>query len=161
MGFLLQRNAGRPASTLVWRSLALSLVTIAFLAGCKRTAESQPSRTDSDLQQMLVGRWLFLTNSLGASNFGSTVVVSSNGNYVADLSKFSQTHYKQHHLEGTWKIENGFLVDTILKHSDTNAHLPIVSKDKVLRLSSNELVIRHEWTPSNFLDSVFERENIN
>jgi hypothetical protein len=42
------------------------------------------------------------------------------------------------------KIENGFVVDTMTNHSNTNAPLPYASRAKIIRQSDREIVATYE-----------------
>jgi hypothetical protein len=42
------------------------------------------------------------------------------------------------------KIDGGFIVDTMTKHSNTNAPIPHTSRAKIIRLSEGEIVARWE-----------------
>jgi len=41
--------------------------------------------------------------------------------------------------EGTWRVENGFLIDAVLKDSQTNAAVPNSSRFRIIRIDDREL----------------------
>lgn len=148
------------------RVLPISLVLIVFLTACKKHNEIKPAPSEFELQQRLVGKWSCskdYTNELSTNGttFESSVTVASNGTYVGDLSEYNPTHLKSWHIEGTWKINNGFLIDTITKHSSTNAILPIEERAKIIRFDTNELILQWELSKSNFEESIFHRRKSN
>jgi hypothetical protein len=89
------------------------------------------------------------------------VTVASTGAYVGDATNFGSKGFKTYHIEGTWEIKDGVLTDTVTNHSDPKARLPFISSERIIRFSTNELVVRYEYDASNFVETLFMKENDN
>lgn len=53
------------------------------------------------------------------------------------------------------RMQNGFLVDTMTQHSQTNVTLPCTYSNPIVRMSRSELVI---WDDGNKHEVVFRRQ---
>jgi hypothetical protein len=110
-----------------WLSLP---VLCLFLPGCKdRDATPQlpsdaplPIATDAELNGRLSGTWIF-EQDFRLSHFRSVTTVTSNGSYVCQITFARSNATDLFNLEGRWQVSNGWLMDTIVKHSYTNMHL--------------------------------------
>jgi hypothetical protein len=128
------------------------------LAACKKHGELKSANSEAELQQQLSGTWKVERDFTNGGLFQSTVMVASNGIYVCDATNFGSKGVRPVHIEGTWEIKDGFLIDTMTKHSHTNARLPFVSSEKIIHFSTNELVVQYEYGPSNYIEAVFKKE---
>jgi hypothetical protein len=112
--------------------LALSIL---ILVGCGRKTQD-----DALIQRQLAGTWIgdggvvITTNTIDVDGRYSSVVVQSNV-VVA-------------RLEGTLKVRDGFMINTITNHSQTNLELPIICRATMIRLSNSELVLKWPWEQS-------------
>jgi len=52
----------------------------------------------------------------------------------------NQSGPKAADVEGTFHLKDGMLIDTVLKHSNANAVLPMITRSRVLRIDSREKV---------------------
>lgn len=83
------------------------------------------------------------------------MILDSEGRYVCSGSVTSTNVARPFMIRGTMKIEDGFVVDTMTKHSNTNATLPQTSRGKIIRQTDRELVARWEGTE---VDIVIRRQ---
>jgi hypothetical protein len=72
------------------------------------------------------------------------MILDSEGHYVCHGSVTSTNGTRTFTIEGTMKIEEGFVVDTMTSHSNTNAPLPYTSRAKIIRQSEREIVAKWE-----------------
>lgn len=114
----------------------LLLVLTATLAGCKRQQDSASS--------LSAGTWTCELDYPNGGHFQSTAILDSTGRYVCNGSVTSTNGVRTFTIQGTMKIEDGFIVDTMTKHSNTNAPLPHPSRAKIIRRSEREIVARWE-----------------
>jgi hypothetical protein len=49
-------------------------------------------------------------------------------------------------LEGTIRAKNGILTDTMTKHSNTSAVLPMVTQVRIVRIDEAEMVLKWDVT---------------
>lgn len=117
------------------RVVFLLLALTATLAGCKRPASS-----------LSAGTWKCDLDDPRGGHFRSTVILDSQGRYVCNGSVPTSSGVRAFTVEGTMKIDGGFIVDTMTKHSNTNAQLPHTSRAKIIRLSEGEIVAKWEGT---------------
>ncbi len=97
-------------------------------------ADTPPS--DARIQQQIAGTWFMYWMVLH-----ETITIGTNGDYMAyDTSAPSWTNTNR--LEGTIKIRDGLMIDTILKSSITNQPVPHVSTNVIIRLTDHELIFR-------------------
>jgi hypothetical protein len=115
------------------------------------------NRSDQQLQRQLQGTWtLQVTNPTG-DEFKSATYVSPAGFYTSRITLTrtgaSNAVYNDE-LEGSWRIENGVLIDTTTRHSNTNfsPHQRMVWRARIVRFTENEFVVEqdgtNEWTSS-------------
>ena len=130
-------------------------IAVLFLAGCDRHhANPLVVRSHNDL----TGTWIVIGDD---GYFKSTTTIDTNGNYVANA--VYKSHWDEilrtNHIEGTFKIQDGLLVDTMLKNRNTNAELPCISRAKIIRFDEQELAVHgSNGTPDGY-DAVFQKEN--
>ena len=130
---------------------ALSLL----LLGCHRQ--------NATVHNNLTGTWLFETNYSDGRKFESTTTIGSNGTYFCHINSLGRSNiFKEFDLEGTLQIQDGFLIDTMTKHSgQTNVNLHSVTREQIIRFSDHELVVKFEeyanQNPENWREAVFRK----
>jgi hypothetical protein len=119
---------------------ALYLLSVALLlVGCGR------EKTSTAASRFPVGTWVCEFDYPNGSHFKSTTVVSSGGRYLCHgTSTGTNNISRSFELEGSWEIRDGFLIDTMTKHSQTNAPVPTTSRAQIIRRSDSELVTKWE-----------------
>jgi hypothetical protein len=118
------------------RAAILLLVLTAMLAGCKRQQGSASS--------LSAGTWKCELDYPSGGHFQSTMILGSDGRYVCNGSVTGTNGVRTFRVEGTMEIEEGFIVDTMTNHSNTNAPLPHTSRAKIIRQSEREIVAKWE-----------------
>ncbi len=118
------------------RIASVLLVLAATLAGCKRPQGSASS--------LSAGTWVCELDYPSGGHFQSTISINSEGRYVCNGSVTSTNGIRTFMIQGTMKIEDGFIVDTYTNHSNTNATLPHTGRAKIIRQSERELVAKWE-----------------
>ena len=115
------------------RVLFLLLALTATLGGCKRRGSA-----------LSAGTWKCDLDYPSGGHFQSTMILDSGGRYVCNGSVTTSNGVRAFTIEGTMKIDGAFIVDTMTKHSNTNASLPSTSRAKIIRQSDREIVAKWE-----------------
>ena len=105
------------------------LVLSLFLTACSH-------RSDAKIRENLPGTW---SVDLAAEGRRSTFTIATNGDFVCRTSQGAE-------LSGSFQVEDGFLVETVAKSSQTNAHLPFVSRWQILQSDANQMVVTDDGT---------------
>jgi len=105
----------------------VSLSLCYLLAGCSR----------HDSSQSISGTWVFD----GSARHGINTV-SRDGSYTGRVWTTNSDQVLESVIEGRWEVRDGVLVDTMLKHSDTNAVLPTTLRARIIKHSDQELVLQ-------------------
>jgi hypothetical protein len=105
--------------------LALSL----FLTACSH-------RSDAQIRKNLPGTW---SVDIAADGTRCTFTIATNGDFVCRT-----THGFE--LSGSFKIEDGFLVETVTRSSQTNARVPFVWRAQILQSDANQMVVTDDGT---------------
>jgi hypothetical protein len=108
--------------------LPLFLVSL-FLTAC--------GRGDSK-QQQLTGTWV----ADFPNGVRSTSTVHPDGSYSARLDGY--TNGSVITLEGHVRLEDGVIVDTCTKHSQTNTRVPFVTHGYIVHMDSHEIIAKWE-----------------
>src|SRR5437899_756115 len=112
--------------------------TLHFLAlGLLLSACTQQLSEDAKRQKQLRGTW---SSPWGGGSITNITTVSADGHYsrVAVASNGGELA----RLQGVLKVQDGYLVDTMTKHSDTNVPLPHTSRGAIIRAGDREWVLR-------------------
>ena len=96
-------------------TLTLSLFAALLLAvACKRHEES----ADNKIQKTLPGTWVFDARYASGSSNQCTVDVAQDASYVSTVVLPGRTNGPRSiHQEGTWRVKDGVLIDTITRDS--------------------------------------------
>jgi hypothetical protein len=105
--------------------LTLSL----FLAGCSH-------RSDAKIRKSLPGTW---NVDVAGDGTRSTFTIATNGDFVCRTGHGVE-------LSGSFQVQGGFLIETVTKSSQTNAHLPFVSRARILQSDTNQMVVTFDGT---------------
>jgi len=124
----------RPTSTL----FALSLL----LTGCSH--KSKPL-TDADIEEKIVGTWQVDGTSPSGVLANGTVSILGDGSLTCNTKYLRGARALNIEYTGTWRVENGFLVETIKTTSNSNLlAVGFVTRDRILRLDNQKLVFETE-----------------
>jgi hypothetical protein len=110
------------------------LVSLLIIATLLFWPRSKPSR-DEAIRKNLPGTWV-VDWGHGVS---STSVIGTDDSYVCQITGF--TNGMAVKLEGVIQVKDGFLVDTTKKSSQTNAHVPYVGRERIIRAGAHEMVV--------------------
>jgi len=140
----------RGSSVVITRIVKVTISLLAmglFLGGCGHRTEANSGRN-------LQGTWVL--KRVGADgSFHSQITITTNGNYVCqNIQRDNSNHVYTFQLKGTFQLSDGYLIDTVTNHSDTNFAVPSVFRAKIVRISDGELVVHDE---TNSVDAVFRK----
>jgi hypothetical protein len=121
--------------------LPLAVLTLAFLlAGCSR-------KGDAWIRKELVGTWASAGSYANGSTFKSTMTIARGDNYVCEVVVHSESGpTRTVKIEGTLQVRDGVLIDTMTKHSNTNAVLPMSTRRRIVRIDEREMIVN--WDSS-------------
>ncbi|MEI8291027.1 MAG: hypothetical protein WCH99_16300 [Verrucomicrobiota bacterium] len=108
---------------IAWSFILLSLL----LLSC--------GRNDAKMQRELPGTWV----AVFPNGVQSTVVVNADGSYSCQHTRLTNG-VTLSRIEGTIQIRDGLLIDTVTKHSSTNAKVPFMSTNIIVHMNKNEIV---------------------
>jgi hypothetical protein len=117
--------------------------------------------SDAQVQRELVGTWVVAGNYRNGGSFQSTFSIGRRGDYACRVvGTGTSGSLRTNDLEGTMRVSAGMLIDTMTKHSNTNAVLPMSSRGRIVRFDGRELVLK--WVPNQEMifptsDVVFRR----
>ena len=107
--------------------LSVSLLIIATLLVWHHT--KHPS--DAAIRRELPGTWV-------PPGGGSTCIIGSDGHFVAQL-----TGKRVGRLEGTWQVQDGFMIYTFTNSSFTK-YVPYTIRGRILRMDGHELAVQED-----------------
>jgi hypothetical protein len=132
------RNRGQ----IQMKATCLFLLLTATLTACKR-------QHDSTLA-LAAGTWTCDVDDPNGDHFHSRLSFDPQGRYSEICSNTTAYGTQLSTIQGTMKIEDGFIVDTITNHSNTNAVLPNTTRAKIIRQNEREITV-------NYVEADFER----
>jgi hypothetical protein len=111
------------------------LAAILLSAGCK-------PQGDAKVRRNLPGSWIAAGNYPEGGRFTNTITVDPTGGYVCHVAAYGTDGIlRTSDLAGKFEVRDGMLIDTMTRHSNTNAPLPSTSRCRIVRFDGRELVI--------------------
>lgn len=94
---------------------------------------------DAAIRQKLVGSW-------GSENpaIKGAVTFSPDGSFAVNETFGLGTNTHPVQYAGTWKVEDGYLVTRTAQGSSGGVHVEPITRQKIIRVNSQELVFRDE-----------------
>ncbi|MSU59919.1 MAG: hypothetical protein EXS35_17420 [Pedosphaera sp.] len=115
------------------RLTLILLLACLLVTACNRHGASTPDKFPP-------GTWVVEGNYPWDAKFKSTVVVAQDGVYRCQLVTHNSSNVvRTVEFEGTFQIQDGMLVDTVTKHSQTNGPASITTRERILRISPREI----------------------
>jgi hypothetical protein len=115
--------------------LWLLLAAILLSAGCK-------PQGDAKVRRNLPGSWIAAGNYPEGGRFTNTITVDPTGGYVCHVAAYGTDGIlRTSDLAGKFEVRDGMLIDTMTRHSNTNAPLPSTSRCRIVRFDGRDLVI--------------------
>ena len=108
------------------------LALVLLLSGCK-----QQLSDDARRQQQLTGTWRSLGGLGGTTNI---TTVRSDGHY--SRLAVGSNGVELARCEGMFKVQDGWLVDTMTTHPDTSLPLPYIVRAAIVRVEDREWTLK-------------------
>ena len=109
------------------------LATICFaVLGC--------SRSGPDVR--LAGRWTLDETDSQGTGFRSSTVIDDEGHYECKYTVSTTNGVVDGVIDGVFEQRDEFLIDTMTKHSNTNATLPHTSRARILSHDGNTITLQ-------------------
>jgi hypothetical protein len=125
----------------------LLLATILAMAACKRHEDSVLSST-AVARKKLTGVWVSQVAIPSGGSMESTLTVASDGSYLCALSVHTLSNgVRKVELQGSFRVEEGYLIDTTTKNSQTNAPVPTTERARIIRIDDAEIILEYEQHP--------------
>lgn len=119
----------------------LLFTSLLLATGCRRHAES----ADEKIRRQLPGIWTFEARYASGDEAFCQFTVAPDGSYSSTIALPHRTNGPRVlSMEGTLRVEDGFLIDTKTKDSQINASVPHTMRSRVIRIDGHELVLDDE-----------------
>lgn len=97
------------------------------------------------MRNKLPGTWVFKPKYANGGDETITTKVALDGSYVTTISlptrKLGPRIIRQ---VGTWRVEDGFLIEEVTDDSQTNASVPYTSRTRIVRVDDHELELDNQ-----------------
>ena len=125
------------------------IVCVLLITACSRQVSADPSKK-------LEGSWSLKGTNLNGGIYQSTLVIGTNGLYVANISTYSASDMivRSNRVSGIIQLKKDMFIDTITKHSNSNAVLPWTSRGRIIRFDDQEIVVEWEVSDHGELPSI-------
>lgn len=123
--------------------------TLLFFAVVSLVTACRPHRDSADgrMQKQLSGTWRSEAKYASGHNTEITWTVNTNGSYVCTVMIPNRTNGPRIvTLEGSFRVESAFLVDTTTNDSQNYASVshPVNTRYRIVRIDDRELVLENE-----------------
>jgi hypothetical protein len=120
------------------------LALVALLTSCHRIPKFE-------------GSWVLDRTRPDGLKIHSVTTIAPDGKYSTQTTAFTNSVLAfAVKSEGTFEIKEGYLIDTMTKHSEPTVPLPSVFRARIIRFDGRELVARDD---ANAADVVFRKES--
>jgi hypothetical protein len=123
----------------------LSLL-LALVSACGQREQS-PVTSDAALQKRLSGTWISEMEIKGEGHRRCVHVYRADGSYAGEATTVGSNKTSRVSEAGTFLVRDGVLIVTNTKLNGTNAPVPRVDRDRIVRVDDRELVVRSEDRP--------------
>jgi RNA polymerase sigma factor (sigma-70 family) len=94
---------------------------------------------DAEVRPNLPGVWKLDFASTTVRSGTSTFTVAKNGDFVCKTVFSSDINPVE--LAGTFQVADGYLVETVTRSTQPNAHIPFVSREQIIQANAKEMII--------------------
>jgi hypothetical protein len=120
---------------------SLLFASLLLAASCRRHAES----SDEKIRRQLPGIWTFEARYANGDEALCQIAVAPGGSYSSTITFPHRTNGPRViSMQGTFRVEDGFLIDTTTKDSQTNGSVPHTLRSRIIRIDDHELVLNDE-----------------
>lgn len=134
------------------------LASLLLAIGCRRHAVT----ADEKIRGQLPGTWTFEARYASGNKILCQFTVALDGSYSSTITLPHRTNGPRViSMEGTLRVEDGFLIDTKTKDSQTIASVPQTTRSRIIRIDDHELVLDDEKIPGTVYatnETVFRRQ---
>ena len=96
--------------------------------------------------QKLVGGWV----AKDKDGLHDVITIHSNSTFICSVTPADNMGLL-YYFKGTLQVKNGILIETITNHSDTNVHLPFISRMNLVRLQNDNFVVKTDNTTNELV----------
>ena len=126
------------------RFTVLFFLVILMVTACREHKDS----ADDKKQKQLSGTWMFEARYARGHNAEQTLTFGPDGSFAVRISRPSRTNGPRIiTMEGTFRVEGGFLVTTLTKDSQNYASIPGTNRFRIVRIDGGELELDEETLP--------------
>jgi len=120
------------------------LVVIGWNVLTVRAADDAKKPTDEEITKLLPGKWLISEEiAMGVKIKGSTTY-DKDGSFVAEGEITANGNTMKINVSGTWKVKDGYVIETAAKSDIPNVKAGDVTKDQVLQIDEKTMKIKDE-----------------
>jgi hypothetical protein len=133
-------------------NLGLLVTTCFALISCNQSS-------DTEAAKKLVGTWTMSSQLTNGVCLKSTTAVAQSGSYVSRQTiAYDNGPSTNYTIEGVYQVQDGFVIDTVKKHSNANFTVPCIFRGRILTLTGKEWAIQNE-TPGTKNEKVVMRKD--
>ncbi len=125
----------------------VSIIVVSFLlTACGHRQQPSPVTSDADLQKRVAGTWIY-EEETGDGQYRCVVhVYRPDGSFAGEGTTVGSNKTIRVSNTGTALVRDGVLILTLTTRNGTN-QVPLVARDRIVRLDDRELVLQSEDRP--------------
>ena len=125
--------------------VSISILALLVLATACKRHRGPASSSDEAMPKKFAGVWSGELKYSSGSDSLETMELALDGTFAVKISiPKRQFGPRTIEMNGTWRIENGFLIETTTSDSQTKKRLPSVWRAKIVRIDDRELELDAE-----------------
>lgn len=116
------------------------LIGLALWSSLAQSADPPPkSPSDQEIRAKIVGTWIVDTQVPNGISIKGYVTLASDHTFVSKGTLKAGDKEQEIEYEGKWEIKEGVLIETITKSNNKGPTVGTVTRDKVTRITEDEL----------------------
>ena len=113
---------------------------VLLLTACQRQEVSR----DDEMRKKLQGLWVFDAQFASGHVIHSTTTIAPDGSYLTKMDLDRTNGPRIVSMAGTFRVQDGFLIETPTNYSETNIPVPHTSRARIIRIDDRELQLDYE-----------------
>jgi len=122
-----------------WRIVILTAVALLINTSAHGEADPPKKQTDAEITKLLAGKWSTEEGKGDEPKVKSTVVYRKDATFAVQATIVTKEKTEVIELSGTWKVEDGVILDTIEKSNTEKYEKGRVTRDTVISIDEQTL----------------------
>jgi hypothetical protein len=128
----------------VLKAIVPFLASILLLGACERQQDLGASPNASKLP----GVWAARMVMPSGGSIDQTLTIGRDGSYRCAVTFHTRSNgVRKVELQGLFRVESSFLIDTVTNSSQANASVPETNRHQILRIDDKEMILAPEQKP--------------